>query len=350
MSRRARRVSAAAKVAFLCDPRSFRDGTRSVRLIETHFAWVFLTRRHAWKLKKPLRHWPLDYRTLERRRRGCRAELLLNRRLAPHVYLDVVPLTTDCSGRLALDGRGRVIDWLVKMRRLPATRMLDSALAQGSVKNADLARVIAVLAEFYARARRVSGGPAAYLARLRRRVGVNQRVLGARAFGLDPVRVREVTRAQLACIAALGDLLRERAARVVDGHGDLRPEHVYLGRPACVIDCLEFSAGLRVFDPAEEVAFLAVECERMGAPHVARRLIEGYRKASGDEVPEALVQLYMSQRATTRAKISAWRLRDPEITDRTAWRRQAQDYLAQAQRHIRRAQAELMNQSSQNGA
>lgn len=331
----------ADKVAFLRRPRSYDDGSRRVTVIETHFAWVFLTRRHAWKLKKPLRHWPLDYRILASRRRGCRAELELNRRLAPGVYLDVVPLTVDRDGALGLGVPGRIVDWLVKMRRLPAARMLDRALVHGRVDDADLEAVARLLVDFYARARRVGGGPQAYLRRLRGRVAANRRALCALDLGLDATRVREITGAQLALLAAASRLLGARAGCLVDGHGDLRPEHVFIGRPACVIDCLEFSAGLRSFDPLEELAFLAVECERLGAPRVARSLLVHYRRLSGDDAPEALVELYMSQRAVTRAKISAWHLRDPRVVDDRRWRECAHRYLAQAARHLRLARAAL---------
>ncbi|MBK7249350.1 MAG: hypothetical protein IPI06_00050 [Gammaproteobacteria bacterium] len=335
------RVSTADKVDFLRRPASYGDGGRRVALIETHFAWVFLTRRHAWKLKKPLRHWPLDHRSLASRRRSCQAELELNRRLAPSIYLDVVALTVNRRGGLRLGGAGRVVDWLVKMRRLPAARMLDRALQVGRVRDADVEAVVRLLAGFYARARRIPGGPEAYLRRLRGRIAANRRALCARDLHLDAARVRAVTAGQLDVLAAASGLLRARAGRLVEGHGDLRPEHVFIGRPVCVIDCLEFSAGLRTFDPLEELAFLAIECERLGAPRVAGSLLQHYRRLSGDEAPEALAQLYMSQRAATRAKISAWRLRDRQILDSGRWRERVAQYLAQAAFHLRLARAAL---------
>jgi aminoglycoside phosphotransferase family enzyme len=340
MQRRpAARIPTAAQVAFLRDPRHYRDGTRAVRVIETHFAWVFLTRRHAWKLKKPLRQWPLDYRSLASRQHGCEAELQLNRRLAPRVYQAVVALTVRADGRLELDGTGRTVDWLVRMRRLPAARMLDQRLLRGQIRAADLDRITRLLADFHAGAERRPLAGEAYLRRLRQRTADNRRALRARGLRFDPALVDAIAAAQLAFIAAAGDRLRPRAARLVDGHGDLRPEHVYPGPPACVIDCLEFSAGLRVLDPAEELAFLAAECERMGAPAVGWRLLQLYCAASGDAVPTALLHFYMSQRAMTRARISAWRLRDPRLADPVAWRDRTSSYLAQARRHADEALA-----------
>jgi hypothetical protein len=116
------RVSIEAKLAFLRSGASYSPPTRHVTVVETHYAWVFLVDRRAYKLKKPLRHGRIDYRSLANRRRGCAAELLLNRRLAPAVYQALVPLSLNPSGRLVLGPGMRVVDWLVRMRRLPAAR------------------------------------------------------------------------------------------------------------------------------------------------------------------------------------------------------------------------------------
>lgn len=337
--RPAPRVPTAAKLAFLGNPRSYRDGTRRVRIIETHFAWVFLTRRQAWKLKKPLRQWPLDYRSLARRRRGCETELALNRHLAPQVYRAVVALTARPGGGLEFDGRGPVVDWLVRMRRLPAAQMLDHKLLQGRVRTAELTRIARRLAEFHAGARRRPLTGSAYRRRLRQRIAGNQRALGARDLRLDAALIRTIARAQRAYVTAAGALLALRAVRIVAGHGDLRPEHVCVGPPVSVIDCLEFSAGLRALDPLEELAFLAVECERMGAADSGRRLLARWCAAAGDGAPAALVHFYMSQRALARAKISAWHLREPRLADPLAWRDRTGSYLAQALRHAELALA-----------
>lgn len=335
-SARATTCGAPEKLAFLGDPRRYPGHPASVEVIETHFAWVFLTPHHAWKLKKALRQDSMDYRTVASRGRGCRAELRLNRRLAPGVYLDVVPLTRRRSGELALGEPGAVVDWLVRMRRLPAARLLDRALAEGTTRPADLAAVTKVLAAFFRRARRAPMAGDAYLDRLRARTLQNGRALRAPGLRLNRRRVDAAVRLQLEFMARARSLLASRARRLVDGHGDLRPEHVCLGPPACVIDCLEFNRDLRRLDPAEEMAFLALECARLGRGDTAGELLERYRQSMPDDAPGALMDFYMSQRALTRAKIAAWHLRDPRF-DARHWRRRASAYLTDAIRHARAA-------------
>jgi len=328
-------------LAFLSDPRHYPGHPRRLGVVETHFAWVFLAGAHAYKLKKPTRQSWMDYRTLASRERGCRSELRLNRRLAPRVYLRVIALRRARDGRLALGRGGATVDWLVKMRRLARHRMLDHAVASGSVRGVDLDRVAAHLVRFFRRAARRPLTDRAYLARERAQIMANARELAARDLGLAPESVQAVCAAQLAFLAGERGALARRGARVRDGHGDLRPEHVFLGtaeEETCIIDCLEFNADLRRLDPAEEMAFLALECRRLGADHVASGLIERYRRALADPVSDAIVEFYMSRRALTRAQIAAWHLRDPDFaTERREWLKRTYSYLDDALRHIRAA-------------
>lgn len=340
---KSRSAALAAKVAFLADGRHYGRRARTVATIETHFAWVFLVGNRAYKLKKPLRQAPIDYSSLTRRERVCRAELELNRRLAPHVYLRVVPLGCDDSGALTRAPGTRVVDWLVEMVRLPAPRMLDRAILTGTVGPRDLERVVARLAVFFRRARRRPLSERGYLARLRRKILTNGHELRAPDLTLDRGLVSEVIRSQLAFLGERRSLLAGRGERLIDGHGDLRPEHIFLGtrsRGACVIDCLEFDADLRRLDPAEEVAFLALECGRLGAAGIADDLIARYAHATGDPVSQSLIHFYMSRCAAIRAQISAWHLRDAALAGESRkWRARAHSYLSDALQHIRQARA-----------
>ncbi|WP_267874734.1 hypothetical protein [Telluria antibiotica] len=206
-------------------------------------SWVFLTDDYAYKLKKPVRLAPFDARTLAARRRYCDEEVRLNRRLAPDVYLGVVALRVDTRGQLQLGGDGIIVDWLVWMRRLPAAHMLDRAIGAGSVRQDDLRRVAAHLAAFYRAAPPLTIDAGAYRAAFARDVDRNRRALTRAAYGLAPGPVRDLCTAQQAMLAARADWLDERVRlrRIVEGHGDLRPEHICLAPQVCVIDCLEFA-------------------------------------------------------------------------------------------------------------
>ena len=324
------------KVDFLRQPSSYSSRAPAVGAIETHFAWVFLTPRYAYKLKKPVRHVAMDYRSLAARRRGCLDEVRLNRRLAPQVYLCVVPLRSR-NGSLCLGGEGRIEDWLVKMHRLAPSCLLDRTLRHRALRNPELERIVARLAAFFAGARRSPVSGEAYVRRLRREVAVNRNELTRAGSQIRQSLVQDVTRTQRAFIERAGPLLAERGARVVEGHGDLRAEHVCLGPRPCVIDCLEFSRDLRLFDPLEEVAFLALEIERLGHRALAAQLLQRFQSASDNQGADPLVGFYLSHRAATRAKLAVWHLGDPQFPDPRPWIGRANSYLRDALRHGRRA-------------
>jgi aminoglycoside phosphotransferase family enzyme len=326
----------ARKVLFLAQPQTYAEPTLRVDTVETHMSWVFLTDRHAWKLKKPVRQSYLDFSTEAARRHYCAEELRLNRRLARDVYLETVPLTVDADGRLRLGPHGIVVDWLVKMRRLPAERMLDRMIRSGAVHADDVRRVVGTLCRFYREATPAPLDEPEYRERFATGIASNRLELGAREFALpidaiEPVCARQ--RAFLDRAAALFDG-RVRGGHIVEAHGDLRPEHICLEQPPQIIDCLEFSLDFRILDTADELAFLALECERLGAAWMRQSIVETYAEMSGDAPPDALVHFYQSFRACVRAKIAIWHLKEPALTDPSKWTTQARDYLRLARTHV----------------
>ncbi len=331
---------AGRKVRFLASPSTYPEPVSAVEPVETHFAWVFLTDRHAWKMKKAIRAQVIDYRRLEDREYYCREELRLNRRLADWVYLDVVPLTEDPDGSLHLGGEGRAVDWLVKMRRLPEEQMLEQRIERGRLGDDQLARLAHHLAEFYAGLAPERLEAEAYVSRLLAQNDEQQRHLEALddALSDDPWPgilddQRRYVRANRQTIGA-----RAEAGHIVEAHGDLRPEHVYLGERFAVIDCLEFSRDLRVQDSAEEVAFLALECERAGGRDLRDRLLATWQAASADTPEPSLMACYFSRRAMVRAVLSAWHLEDPSF-DREHYIAEARHYMALARQFIDEALA-----------
>ncbi|MDA8128701.1 MAG: hypothetical protein M0Z73_08420 [Betaproteobacteria bacterium] len=331
----ARAASIEAKVEFLARPDAYPEATVQVEPVETHMSWVFLTDTHAYKLKKPVRYAYLDYSTVEARRLDCEQEVRLNRRLAPDVYLGVVPLVRDAAGCLRLGGEGETLDWLVRMVRLPADRMLDHLLRSATVTQAEITRLARRLACFYATACAEAITPEAYRRSLAGQVRDNLRELSSPEFGFEANTLETIAGAQLRFLRDHAELFdaRVRQGRIVEGHGDLRPEHVCLLPDPVVIDCLEFNRAYRILDPADELGYLALECERLQAPHVGCWLLDAYREASGDAPPDALIRFHQGCRATLRAKLALWHLRDDGRHPPGKWIATAGNYLDMAQRH-----------------
>lgn len=330
-----RGVGLETKVAFLRRPGSYPEGTGGVEDVETHMSWVFLTDTRAYKLKKPVAYDYLDFRTLAARKRSCEAEVRLNRRLTHNVYLGTTPLMLAPDGRLALGVPGEAIDWLVTMRRLPAARMLDRLIERGELTLERLRPAVLKLSRFYAEAPSLTVDPATHRRQFQADIRDNRRDLSDPAYGLDRDRIGRICDRQSAFLAARGEILARRAAqgRIVEGHGDLRPEHICLESEPQIIDCLEFHRPFRLLDPADELSFLALECERLGAAFAPDVIFDIYRETTGDAPPEALLCFYKSYRACLRAKIAMWHLRDETVREPEKWPNVAAAYLGAAERY-----------------
>lgn len=329
-------VTLESKVAFLRQPTSFPESTYRVEAIETHMSWVFLTDGYAYKLKKPVCQDILDFCTIEARRRYCEEEVRLNRRLAADVYMGIVALSIDALGHFQLSECGTIVDWLIKMRRLPTQHMLDYAIKNGAAGAEDIRRVAARLAAFYRNCTSIVIDPAAYRTRFLRDIDRNQQELCRPAYRLPIEQVLSLCRAQSAVLNNKGDWFdaRVRAGKIVEGHGDLRPEHICLEAKVTVIDCLEFSRELRIVDPADELGFLALECERLGAAQSGPLLLRTYSELSGDWPDTALVHFYQSYRASLRARIAIKHLDEEKFRYSAEWPRRTRAYLQLAEQHI----------------
>ncbi|HEU4730152.1 MAG TPA: hypothetical protein VFT22_19775 [Kofleriaceae bacterium] len=316
-------VDLATKLAFL---RAQGSLDHAIECIETHMSWVFLSERHAWKLKKPVRLPYLDHSTVEQRRRSCLQELRLGRRLAASVYLEVVPLVMGPSG-LALEGAGEIVDWLVVMRRVPAARMLPHMLDQGTATPAEADALGDLLAAYYRVAPRAPWSPEDYRHRLRNTVVTVAGELVER--GASRSQIRGIVHAQLGGIERDAGGLDQRIAegRVIDAHGDLRPEHVCFETPPVVIDPLEFDDELRMLDAVSELAFFALECERLRAAWFGHRVLARYFERSGDRAPGTVVALYRNQHALVRALLALRHVDDAQPAEQPRWRDRADEYL-----------------------
>ncbi len=317
-----------AIVRSLAKPQAYPHRPDRVEQVETHISRVFLAGSHVYKLKKPLKYDFLDFSTVAAREHACREEVRLNQRLAPDTYLGVVPVIHTPSGDYQLGGPGQVVDWTVEMRRLPAELMLDSLLRRDKLLPEQIDRLAATLVRFYRSMTPLSLTPQEYCDRYLSHVRGNLRELLAVKHHLPRGVVERVHGFQLQLLSLRPALFEERvrAACIVDGHGDLRPEHICLSDPIAIFDCIEFSSDFRRIDIADELAFLAAECDFLGAAWIGPQLLACYQYQSGDRPAPVLWDFYKSYRACVRAKVAA--LRAEQLQE------QGREAAAEAQRHV----------------
>lgn len=322
-----------------------RGGAQEVQIVETHMSWVLLAGDRAYKLKKATRSSYLDFSTTARREMACRAEMRLNQRLAPGIYLDVAPIWMGRQG-LSLVGPGKVVDWLVVMRRLDLALTLDNMISTGRMSPGLINRVGHTLIRFYRKTARCAVMPHTFVNRWRSLIRANKAVLFDKRFDLPKEMLFRTERALQHYLTKSGDLI---AARIMSGkirecHGDLRPEHIWLGCPIAIIDCLEFDAKLRELDPLDELSYLQIECERLGAGWVGRRIQALVCRDLGNGQAEGLSHFYSCYRASLRARLALAHLLDAQPRTPEKWLPLAKIYLRIADQHARQIEQHLARQ------
>lgn len=309
--------------------------TGTVDYLETHISHIYLVGEHAYKLKKPVDFGFLDFTTLDKRRAACLGEVRLNRRLAPEIYLDVVPVHQTPNGfRAGGDQRslpGPAVDYLVQMRRLPQDGMLDRLAVAGKLHSGHMRDLASQLAQFHAKAER---GPEidrfASLDAVRAPIVQNfeqtRPYIGSVVRATDHERLRTATDAFLdrhaARFAARGD-----ARRIVDGHGDLHLRNMCLvGDRVVIFDCIEFNAALRAGDVMNDIAFLTMDLDHRGLPALANCFLNEYLEQTGDFAGLALLDFYQSYRAVVRAKVLCFQGNTESEKNRRAIQQEAGAY------------------------
>lgn len=296
--------------AFLHQPASYPEATHSVELRETHISQVFLTDHAAYKIKKPLKLPFLDYSTLDARRDACFAEMQLNRRFSQDIYRDVVAITRDEKG-FSWNGPGPAVEYAVWMRRIPDACLMDARLREKTFQKEDSERLIAHLTRCYQEAPHGAMDGEVYGQRLRALIEENRSSLYELALHLklDPEPWLALCSRQLLFMQVNRSLMTTRAEHgfVIEGHGDLRPEHIVFENRVSMIDGIEFNRDLRVLDQADELSFLAMECAVMGYPELGYEIRRRVLQDLNDPVPAELLAFYESYRAIVRAKVNALR-------------------------------------------
>jgi aminoglycoside phosphotransferase family enzyme len=296
-------------IAALLKPAAYPEPTREVALVQTHISWVFLTEGFAYKVKKPVDLGFLNFTTLRRRHHYLQEELVLNRRLCPEIYLEVLPIVANRGG-VRLGGPGHAIEYILKMVRMPQDRMMDEVADRGELTREHLDGIIARLVPFYAQAAtgpRINkyGEPAI--------IAYNHEENFSRTEGMTGVlfprelfeEIRDFARSFLSRHRARF-LQRIREGRIRDCHGDLHMKNICLADHVHIFDCIEFNHRFRYGDVAADIDFLAMDLDFHGFKDLGRYFVTRFAEASRDPNLLQMLDFYKCYRAYVRGKIQAF--------------------------------------------
>lgn len=334
------------------NPAFYPHPVHNIQVIHTHISTVFLTGEFAYKIKKPVNFGFLDFTQLAARKHFCEEELRLNRRLAPDLYLDVVPvLLDDHTYRLGLPDShesAHVVEYAVRMRQFNPDQQLDRLLAAGSLPVERMDELAQQIANFH---QNIETVPAAS------HFGLPENVLLPMQQNFNLLRQHLDDPASLACLSVLESWTKQEYSRLQTSllqrkqenhiracHGDMHLGNIALvAGKITIFDGIEFSDDLRQIDTASEIAFLVMDLHDREAPTYAHRLLNIYLETSGDYGLLPVLNFYIVYRAMVRAKVNALRLgQNPTEAERTQALQHCKAYLKLAANYIQPTRPALL--------
>lgn len=293
---------------------AFPESVVDVTVRQTHISNVFIAGGVVYKVKKPVKLSFLDFSTVELRHHFCEEEVRINQPWAPNVYLGVVPITHDANG-LRFEGRGPIVDWAVKMQRLPESATLRSKLIDGSLQISDLDRIARHIAALHHRATSVEGELASAANDDFQRCWQDNWEFARRLNSeiINPCVLERLLELSEATMLRYQATLEKRALNgwIREVHGDLRLEHVYYfpEQPApndiVILDGIEFSPALRKTDVVADIAFLLMELSFAGRRDLSRHFADIYLAESIDKTGIEVLPLFTVYRSAVRGKVAA---------------------------------------------
>lgn len=320
----------------LRNPAFYPHPVASIQVIETHISWVILTGHYAYKIKKPVNFGFLDFTTLEARRHFCQQELLLNQRMAPALYLEVLPITGTETAPI-LGGDGLALEYVLKMQEFPQAQLLAQVQARGALTPAHIDALAEQIAHFHAHTPPIAADhplntASAIVAPMRQNFEQIRPLLTDKQDALQLDALEAWTEHS---IQRLWPLLEQRCQRgmVRECHGDLHLGNAaLLDEQVVLFDCIEFNEPFRMIDVASDAAFLAMDLEDRGLQAESYRFIDAWLALLGDYEALPLLALYKAYRALVRAKVNLFRLHQSVTAD------EQQDILHQYRKYVRLAE------------
>ena len=302
----------------LLDPNAYPDIGQRVDMGQTQMSFVLLTDEYVYKIKKPVNLGYLDYTTLEQRQFYCQREVELNQRLCPDTYIGVVPIIRK-KDTIFIERRGDIIEYAVKMRRLPQETMMNVLLEKHRVSTEMIRRVAEKLAGFHQRTETGDNINAfGDLDTITRNTEENfSQTIKYIGNTISQENFRHIKGYTTSFMENNSMLFSRRISegRIRDCHGDLHAAHICFTNGICIYDCIEFNDRFRYCDVASEVAFLAMDLDHYGRSDLSRSFINAYVSCTQDSELPDILDFYKCYRAYVRGKVESFKLDDPHIPD-----------------------------------
>ncbi len=305
-------------ISAMMNPSTYDEKVASIRMIQTHISWVFLTGNFVYKIRKPVNFGFVDFSTLEKRRNICKKDVKLNSRLSSEIYLGVVPIT-ESDGKIKVNGEGRTIEYAVKMKELPREKKMDVLLAKNQVNIKTVEDIARIVADFHSKAETNSEIS---------KYGSIENIKYITDENFDQTEEfigKTITREQFDFIKKKVEnfisnnskLFNDRISRgkIKDCHGDLHSKNIFISDKIYIFDCCELTDGYRCSDVILDIAFLTMDLDFHNRQDLSKHFIEKYFEFSKEDKNVTLLRFYECWRAYVRGKVISFKLNDPNIDE-----------------------------------
>ena len=305
-------------VEALMKPETYDEYPGRIELIQTHISFIFLTQEFVYKVKKAVDLGFLDFTTLEKRHFFCKKELEINRKLCEDMYLEVVPINK--SRIIKIKGKGKTVEYAVKMKRIPQERMMSNLLEENKIDKNLIERIAEIIANFHSKAETVNKKTNNNLPELDPIVEANWKenfdqtrefigkTISAEEFELVRQKIEGFIERNFRIFKK-----RMKEGRVKYCHGDIHSGNIFIADKIYIFDAIEFNDRIRCSDVTADIGFLAMDLDFRRRGDLSDILINRYVQCSGDEELALLLPFYKSYRAYVRGKVISFKLRDPNI-------------------------------------
>lgn len=301
----------------LLNPAHLPDKTERVSLVQTHISMVFIADEFVYKIKKPVDFGFLDFTTLDKRRYYCNQEVKLNSRLSRGIYRGVLPILHDGAHYRMGEGEGRIVEYAVKMKRLPEAMLMKSVYLRGELSERHLRSIAEILAGFHGTALNspeidAFGDPEICKVNTDENFAQTEKYIGTTIRRGD---FDELKRWTSSCYISKRKAFLERVKdkKIRDCHGDLHMEHICLTEDLPIFDCIEFNDRFRYTDTLNDIAFLLMDLEYHGGSGHSKMLWDFYREQAREREVEPILAFYKVYRAYVRGKVTSFQLDDERI-------------------------------------
>ena len=326
----------------LMDPSVYPENPKKITLAQTHISSVFIGDRFVYKIKKPVNFGFLDFSTLEKRKYFCQKEVKLNSRFSRDVYLGVFPVTFDGKKHI-INGEGKIVEYAVKMRRLPDNDLMKYRFKRNKINQKDIDRIGKAIADFHKispRSKEIDKFGTIDVVKFNTDENFQQT---AQFLG------KSISEQQYEDLKNWTDgfykkneevfIKRIKNGKIRDCHGDLHMEHICLTDPIIIFDCIEFNDRFRYSDTLSDIAFLLMDLEFNNGDILSKKLCKSYLKYTDekdDNLIYELIKFYKVYRAYVRGKVTSFILNDSTIKNdkKIEAKNTAQKYFSLAHRYI----------------